>query len=186
MQNRKEYIIQFVGLSMGEHLYEYAIGEKFFEGLDYSEIQKSDITVKINLLKQSTMMVLRFEISGTVKAECDRCTEEFDLPISGNYKLIVKVGGSETGEEDDDILTIPANEYELDVSQYIYEYVVLSLPIKRVHPDDAQGNTTCNKEMLKKLSNFLIDEEKEEEEEEEEKNEPVDPRWESLKNISLN
>ncbi len=179
MQNRKECSIQFVGLNMGEHLYEYTIDDKFFENRDYSEIKKANISLKINLLKQSTMMVLQFEISGSIKTECDRCTEEFDLPISGNYKLVVKVGGSITDDENDDIITISASEYELDLSQYIYEYIMLSIPIKRIHPDDLQGHTTCNKEMLEKLNTFLIEEEKEEEE-------TTDPRWDELKNIMLN
>jgi uncharacterized protein len=126
------------------------------------------------------MMVLHFDISGTVKADCDRCTEEFDLPIEGKYKLIVKVGGHLTGDEDDDIITVPANEHELDLSQHIYEYIALSLPIKRVHPDNEQGESTCNEEILEKLSLFLTEEEKEEE------NEPTDPRWDNLKNINLN
>jgi uncharacterized metal-binding protein YceD (DUF177 family) len=182
MYNRKEYIVQFVGLSMGEHLYEYHINDAFFEGLDYSEIQRGNILVKMLLLKQSSMMILRFEISGTVKAACDRCTEEFDLPIHGEYKLIVKVGGSITGDEDDDIITVAANEHELDLSQHIYEYITLSLPIKRVHPDNAKGESTCNMEVLNKLNDFLIEEEKSDEDDEE----PLDPRWNELKNISLN
>ena len=129
------------------------------------------------LSNKSQMMVLEFEIGGTVKANCDLCTDEFDLPMDGNHKLIVKVGGSDAVDEDDDIITIAANEHELDLSQYIYEYIALSFPIKRVHPDDENGNSTCNKEVIKKLEKFLI-------EEEEKKN--TDPRWSGLKNIKLN
>lgn len=178
MRTPKEYIIQFVGLSVGEHLYDFHISDKFFESLDYSEIKQGDINVKLTLLKQSSMMILHFEISGTVKINCDRCTAEYDLPIEGNYKLIVKVGGSDTGNEDDDIITVAANEHELDLSQYLYEYIALSLPIKRVHPDNEKGETTCDKKMLKKLKDFLIEEEK--------KEDSSDPRWDDLKNISLN
>jgi uncharacterized protein len=176
MQTRKEYIIQFVGLSMGTHSFEYSISNKFFEDLDYSEIKQGNIQAKLELLKQSNMMILQFEISGTIKLNCDRCTEEFDLPISGNYKLIVKVGGSDTGNEDDDIITVAANEHELDLSQYLYEYIILSVPIKRVHPDDAKGNPTCDKKMLKKLNQFLVEDDKD----------LLDPRWEELKKIKLN
>ncbi len=178
MRTPKEYIIQFVGLSVGEHLYDFNIGDKFFESLDYSEIKQGDIKVKLTLLKQSSMMILHFEISGTVKINCDRCTAEYNLPIEGNYKLIVKVGGSDTGNEDDDIITVAANEHELDLSQYLYEYIALSLPIKRAHPDNEEGETTCDKKMLKKLNDFLIEEEK--------KEDSSDPRWDDLKNISLN
>ncbi|MGQ0828130.1 MAG: YceD family protein [Bacteroidota bacterium] len=176
MPTRKDYIIQFAGLSVGQHEFEFDINDKFFEGLDYSEIKQGHIQVDLTLLKQSTMMVLHFNINGTVNMDCDRCTAPFSLPISGNYKLIVKVGGHESGDEDDDIITIAANEHEFDLSQYIYEYISLSLPIKRVHPDDDEGKSTCDKKMLKKLENFLIEEEKPE----------VDPRWSGLKNIKLN
>jgi uncharacterized protein len=169
----KEYIIQFAGLSPGEHLFEFNVSDKFFENLDYSEIKQGNILVKVNLLKQSTMMVLHFDISGTVKSNCDLCASEFDLPISGNYKLIVKVGGSDNSEEDDDIITIAANEHKLDLTQYLYEYITLSLPIKREHPEQ----TACDKEILNKLDNFLVDDKKDE---------PVDPRWDGLKNIKLN
>ncbi len=172
MSASKEYVIQFAGLSPGEHLFEFDVNDKFFENLDYSEIKQGNIQVKLTLLKQSAMMVLHFDISGTVKSNCDRCAAEFDLPINGNHKLIVKVGGSDDNDEDDDIITIAANEHKLDLTQYLYEYITLSLPIKREHSEES----TCDKEILKKLENFLV----------EEKEEKIDPRWDGLKNIKLN
>ncbi len=177
MQTRKEYIIQFAGLSLGEHKFEYKVNDKFFENLDYSEIKQGDLTINLNLLKQSQMMVFQFEISGTVKMICDLCATEFDLPLTGKNKLIVKIGGTDDDNLDDDIITIAANEHQLDLSQYLYEYITLSLPIKRTHPPDKKGKPTCDKEMLKKVKKFLT---------KEEKKEITDPRWEGLKNIKLN
>ena len=179
MQARKEYVIQFVGLSLGEHKYDFEVTDKFFEHLEFSEIKEANITVKLNLLKQSQMMVLQFEIGGTVRSLCDLCASEFDLPISGDHKLVVKVGGSDTGNEDDDIITVAANEHQLDLSTYLYEYITLSLPIKRVHPPDEEENSTCDPETLDKLESFIIAEEPEEEEK-------TDPRWNGLKDIKLN
>jgi uncharacterized protein len=173
MSASKEYIIQFAGLSPGEHLFELNVNDKFFENLDYSEIKQGNILVKLTLLKQSTMMILNFDISGTVNVSCDRCASEFDMPITGNYKLTVKVGGSDVGDEDDDIISIAANEHKLDLTQYLYEYIALSLPIKHEHADESM----CDKKTLKKLDEFIVDEEKEE---------PIDPRWDGLKNIKLN
>ncbi len=177
MQTRKEYIIQFVSLPLGENKFEFKVTDKFFENLDYSEIKQGNITVNLNLLKQSQMMILQFEISGTTKMICDLCATEFDFPFEGQYKLIVKVGGADDDNEDDDIITIAANEHQLDLSQYIYEYITLSLPIKRTHPLDKKGKPTCDKEMLKKVKKYLTKEEKQEE---------TDPRWDGLKNIKLN
>lgn len=177
MQAGKAYIIQFVNLGLGEHEFEFDVNDKFFENLEYSEIKHGNIQVKLTLIKQSTMMILQFNIGGTVKMNCDRCYGEFDLPIAGDYRLIVKVGSHDVGDEDDDIISIAANEHELDLSQFIYEYIMLSLPLKRVHPDDENGKSTCDQEMLNKLNNYLVGNEGDE---------PVDPRWDGLKNIKLN
>jgi hypothetical protein len=32
----------------------------------------------------------------------------------------------------------------------------LAVPIKKIHPDDKNGNTTCNPEMIEKLNNYII------------------------------
>ena len=90
MKASKDYIIQFAGLSIGEHSFELTINDKFFETLDYSEIKQGNIQVKVNLVKQSNMMVLHFDISGAVNVNCDRCAEAFDMFINGKNKLIVK------------------------------------------------------------------------------------------------
>ncbi len=177
MKAGKDYVIQFASLSLGEHEYQFKIGDKFFENLDYSEIKQGDITIDVTLLKQSTMMILQSKIHGTVKVSCDVCAGELDLPIAGSYKLIVKVGGHDSGDEDDDIITIAANEHQLDLRQYFYEYITLLVPIKRVHPDDENGNPTCDTATLNKLRNYMVDREEED---------PIDPRWNDLKNIKLN
>jgi uncharacterized protein len=177
MAGGKEYTIQFVGLATGKHEYEFKVTDSFFDDHDYSEIKQGNVLVDLSLLKQSTMMSLEFRISGTVKVPCDLCTEEFDLPINGDYKLIIKVGGSDSGDENDDIITIAANEHELDLTQYIFEYIILSLPIKRIHPLDKNGKSTCDPEMLEKVQKYLVDKPGEEK---------TDPRWDGLKGIKLN
>ena len=87
------------------------------------------------------------------------------------------MGGYEVGDEDDDIISIAANEHELNISQFVYEYIMLSLPLKRVHPDDKDGNSTCDKEVLDKLNDYIVEEEEED---------SKDPRWDGLKDIKLN
>lgn len=176
MKASKEYIIQFAGLSVGEHIFELKVNDTFFESLDYSEIKQGNLQVRLNLEKQSSMMVFHFDIDGTVKVDCDRCADEFDMPIKGKSKLIVKVGGNFDQSEDDDIIGISDNEYKIDLSQFLYEYIILSIPIKRAHADDSP----CNEEQMKKLSNMLADDEGKE------TKSKVDPRWEGLKNIKLN
>ena len=81
--------------------------------------------------------------------------------------MIVKFGDSYY-EESDEVVVIPETEHKLNVSQYIYEFINLLLPIKRVHPNDEQGMSKCNPEILDRLKSA-------------EEDETTDPRWDVLK-----
>ncbi len=165
----KKYIIQFGGLSIGNHNFEFHVDDAFFEDFEYSEIKKGNIIVDISLEKQETMLILNFTINGNVNISCDRCTDFFDIPISTNEQLIIKFGEKDF-EETDDILVIPFTEHKVDLSQLIYEYINLSLPIKRVHPDDKQGKATCNPEIIKFMEGLS-------------EKESTDHRWDALKKL---
>ena len=56
---KSQYKIQFGGLSMGEHQFEFEIKNKFFEQFSESEITEADIQVKAKLVKQNTLMQKR-------------------------------------------------------------------------------------------------------------------------------
>ena len=85
--------------------------------------------------------------------------------------------GNEYNDEDTDILILPHGEYEINIQQYIYELIVLSVPIKRVHPGVKDG--TLNSDILKKLDELSpkINLEKEV------KGDDIDPRWNTLKKL---
>jgi uncharacterized protein len=165
------YIIPLSGLKDGHHTYDYVIGNKFFEKFEESEIKEGKLTVTIEVYRRSTHFDLLIKINGKIKICCDRCLEMFFFPIESENRLLVKFGKT-WDLEDPDIITIPADEKELDLSQYIYEFVHLALPIQRVHINNEKGESTCNPEMLEKLKEHLVDDEKGE-----------DPRWNELKKI---
>jgi uncharacterized metal-binding protein YceD (DUF177 family) len=95
----------------------------------------------------------------------------FSQPVNCENKLLIKFGKS-LEDSDPDILSLPSDEHELDLQQQIYEFIMLALPIKRVHPTDKKGNSTCDPVMLKKLEELIIEEEK-----------INDPRWDELKKL---
>lgn len=154
MNYMKHFMIPFSGLKVGNHPFTFEIEDKFFEHFEYSEISKGKIHVDCMLEKQAKMMILNFEMTGTITMPCDRCGDEFDLPVKGSQKLIVKFG-TDHHEETEDILVIMENEHELDVSQYLYEYTHLLLPIRKVHGTDEQGNSLCDPEVIR----FILNEE---------------------------
>jgi uncharacterized metal-binding protein YceD (DUF177 family) len=171
MNYMKNFIIPFSGLKVGNHNFTFDIGDKFFDHFIYAEIKKGEVHIDCLLEKQSRMMILHFDISGTVRVPCDRCGEEFDLAIEGTQSLIVKYGETHT-EESEDILLITEKEHELDLGQNLYEYIHLLLPIKKTHPEDEQGNSMCNPE----ITRFI----------QEPAEQAPDPRWEVLQKLKKN
>jgi uncharacterized protein len=164
-----QFVIPFGGLKQGNHQYPFEIDESFFDHFEYGEIKKGTLSVGLDLEKEGNLLVLNFNFRGQVEIPCDRCGELFSLAISGNDRLIVK-SGSGYYEEDEMIQVIPEGESQIDVSPFIYEFIHLLLPIRRVHPDDMNGESTCNPEILKKLDP-------------EQKSSMPDPRWEALNKL---
>jgi uncharacterized metal-binding protein YceD (DUF177 family) len=179
MNKTKEFLIPFVGLKLGKHQFEYQINNAFFEIFDYNEFQNSDIKVNVVLEKKSTMLELSFKHKGTVNVPCDLTSEDFDLPIKGKMKLIVRFGEA-YNNDNEELLILPHGEFEIDIAQYIYEMIVLSIPLRRVHPGVKDGS--LNTEALVKLKELTIKEQKKEHKQEQ-KEENIDPRWDKLKQL---
>ena len=179
MNKTKDFLIPFIGLKLGKHHFEYQISNAFFEIFDYHEFNNSNIKVNVVLEKKSTMLELAFKHKGTVNVLCDLTSEEFDLPIKGNMKLIVRFE-EEFNNDNEDLLILPHGEFEVDIAQYIYEMIVLSVPLRRVHPGIKDGS--LNTEALRKLKELSVKEQKEENKKEQ-KEENIDPRWDKLKQL---
>ena len=175
MKPLKEYNIQFVGLKLGKHHFDYQIDEKFFEHFEYDDF--NDVNVKVDLFfeKKSTLLELHFKAFGVMNVNCDTSNEPYDQTIEGEFNLVVNFG-EEYNDENEEILIIPHGEYEINVAQYIYELIILSMPIKRVHPGIADG--TLQSDILKKLEELSP-----KGLEEKEQSEDIDPRWNTLKKL---
>ena len=102
---------------------------------------------------------------------CDLTNEPFKLDVENCIDLVVKFG-SELNDEDDEILIVPHGEYKINVAQYIYELIVLSIPAKRIHPGVLDGS--LKSEILNILEDLKPNEKKSK----------VDPRWEKLKELT--
>jgi len=171
MSIRSFYSIAFKGLSQGKHIFDYEIDGNFFAEFDGGVVDKGKINVRISLEKQSSLMILWFDLKGTIQVQCDRCLEMYDQPIKSNERIFVKFGEKEFSDGDD-VIWVSTNDYQLNVAQLIYEFICLAVPIKKIHPDDENGNTTCDPEMIKKLDEYII--------RESEENSPV---WNDLKKL---
>ncbi|CAM2872638.1 Uncharacterized metal-binding protein YceD, DUF177 family [Flavobacterium succinicans] len=183
MNKRKEFVIPFVGLKLGKHQFEYQINRAFFEIFDFNEFEKSNIKVKVVLEKKANLLELDFKHKGTIEVACDLTGEEFDLPVKGKIKLIVRFGET-FNNDNEELLILPFGEFEIDIAQYIYEMIVLSVPLRRVHPGVKEG--TLQSEALEKLSELSVKKEVKEKNNkntEQQNKDNIDPRWDKLKQL---
>lgn len=171
MNIRSHFNIAFKGLSLGKHIFEFEIEDKFFAEFEGSVVDQGKITVIVTLEKQSSLLILWFDLKGTVQAQCDRCLEMYDQPIESKERIFVRFGEKEFSDGDD-LIWVNPNDYQLNVSQLIYEFICLAIPIKKIHPIDENGNSTCDPEMIEKLSKYIIREERK-----------SNPAWNDLKKL---
>lgn len=168
-----QYIIPFKGLKEGDHEFEFNFTDKFFKEHEVLESPNGSLYAVVDLVKSTTMLSFSVLLKGNMQIQCDRCLEYFEFPVWYTDRFVVKFGEN-IEESTDEIWILHPNEFELDLEQYFFECLGLSIPIQRVHPDDAEGNSSCNSEMLALLGSLVSRKSK--------VNEP-DPRWNALKNL---
>ena len=168
-----EFLIPFIGLKLGKHTFEYQIDNAFFENFDFDEFTSSSIKIIAVLEKKSTFMELNLKHEGTVNVACDTTGEPFDLAVRSKIRLVIQFGEA-YNDDNDELLIIPHGEHQIDISQFIYEMIVLSVPLKREHPGVANGSLKSPAlELLKSLEiKRIIAEEQD-----------LDPRWDKLKQL---
>ncbi len=148
MSECKNYIIPIKGLSQGKHLYEFSVDGDFFREFGNQYIKDASLDVQVELEKGSGWMNIHSDIEGAVTMECDRCLDDVQVPVDVQASLAVKFAKmSEHDVEDDQFLIMDPTEAELNLSQFIYDYVCINLPLQIVHEDGE-----CNQEMLNRLS----------------------------------
>jgi|SRR5690625_2553314 len=177
MKELIEFTIPFVGLKIGEHRFNFEISNTFFKHFDYEEYNDAFINLEVILEKKSTLLEFNLLFDGSVNVPCDLTNELFDLQIEGVYEFVVKFGDA-YNDENEDLLILPHGSHSVNIQQFIYETLVLAVPLKRIHPGVKDG--TLKSDILDKLEELSPNAETETEETKENE---IDPRWDNLKNL---
>jgi uncharacterized metal-binding protein YceD (DUF177 family) len=199
MNVNKDFLIQFTGLKNGEHTFDFQVDDSFFEAYNYSDFNHINAEITVLLNKKINLLELKLVSKGIANVPCDVTNQDFDMPIEAEIELIVKFG-EEFNDDHDEILIIPFTEHQINIAQYIYEMIVLSIPPKRVHPGvldgtledealDLLGYTNEEDDLDDELSAILgeLDDFDEEEDDDDDNsindNDDIDPRWAELKKL---
>jgi len=171
VSKRGSYAVRISGLGDGDHDFLFDLDQQFFVLFEHPDMKNGRVKTRVIFEKKAGILVLHFSLTGEVEVTCDRCLELFMTPIETAQSMYVKLGDN-SGEIEDDVLVIERDEHEIEVGQYLYEFIVLALPYQRIHPSDKNGNPSCNPEMLEKLEAHRAKE-----------TDQTDPRWDALKGI---
>ncbi|NCI47029.1 YceD family protein [Sediminibacterium soli] len=155
MNQRREFEIAFVGLKPGIHVYEYRIEDKFFAPYGKQDFEHCGADVKLTLDKKTGFMQLRFDVGGSVEVTCDRCGNPLPVQLWDEFNILVKMVDNpdemNAQEDDPDVYYISRGESHLYVSDWIYEFINLSIPLQKMCLEEEKGGPGCNKEVLEKL-----------------------------------
>ena len=165
--------VDLKGLKEEETSLEFDLDDSYFKALDGAEVRKGSLHVSVSIRKATGFFELLIHAAGTLIIPCDRCLDGMEQPVETDNRLIVKFG-SESSEEDD-IIIVPEEEGILDMAWFIYEFVILAIPIRHVH---APGK--CNAVMTEALEELSADRSSDEE-----STQDTDPRWEKLRSLNI-
>ena len=146
-----EFIIPLNGLTTGQHEYGWKVGKEFFDSFENSEILEAELVASVVVEKSGRYLGIDCDVTGEVTVECDRCLDDLQIPIDVAIRLSVKYGDEESSDEhhegEREVIFVPETDAEFDMSQIIYDYVCLDLPMQRIHEEG-----DCNPDVLKHLT----------------------------------
>lgn len=174
MGKYNDLVIPFSGMKEGDYSFDFSLNDSFFESLEFSQFGKGDINVHVEMERRQHMLNLDIQIKGRVLMQCDRCGNDYYQPIETQRNMVVNLEAEEF-EDEDDLISLPAHYTDLDLTQYVYEYIALAVPARLVCPEDPG----CDPEVIAKLEKLQSGNE-------ENPSEETDPRWDALKNLKHN
>lgn len=137
-----------------ESKFRWHAGKEFLGSFGNTEIKDADIEAVCSVNKSGNWFGVDLLLKGMVTVECDRCLEDLDIPIDRVVKLSVKFSADAAGDVQDqvegerEVVCFPSDESSLDLTQIAYDYICLSLPLVKVHPEGK-----CNPQVMKYLAN---------------------------------
>jgi uncharacterized protein len=164
----KNYDIDISKLNLEQYDFRFQIKDEFFELFDYSLIDHGKLSADVLLDKKTSFIALNFKINGIIELICDRSLDSFDYELNIENEIVLKYG-DEALEVSDEVEIIPNNIQRINVAKYLYEFISVSIPMKKLHPRYA--DEPAEDQIIFSSNN------------EEEDKSDVDPRWSELKKL---
>jgi uncharacterized metal-binding protein YceD (DUF177 family) len=179
----RAYDINIAGLENKRYEYDFVSGKAFFQILEQQLINDGNVETYLTLDKSETMIRLDFRIKGIVEQVCDRSLDPYDETVDTRQMLYLKFA-DRNEELTDEIELIERNTPTINVARYIFDFIALALPMKRLHPrfrdeDETDDDEESEGKLIYSSGAAGADDTNPE-------STAVDPRWEALRKLSNN
>ena len=176
MKVLEAYQIPIISLEDKAYQYTFSGDDTFFAAFEQDWVEKGAFKVTVDLTKSALMIQVQLQITGSIELTCDRSLERFDSPIAVNEKLIFKY--SDHNEDmGDNLFLLDRKEPKLDLSQDIFDFIALEVPMKKLHPKFlAAGMDTETDE-------FIYTTDRADASPSQSAEEATDPRWAALQKL---
>jgi uncharacterized metal-binding protein YceD (DUF177 family) len=156
------------------HNISFDIDGEFFKNYGNVEFEDSKFNIAVTAQQVEDSIILGVKIVGEVVVECDRCCMPLLVPMEITENILLLKEEDNTEDNDEDlVIFISEGTTVVDITDFVYDFIVLSLPMQNIHPDDEDGNSTCDASQLEVLEKYN-------------KKNRIDPLWDDLKKIKFN
>jgi uncharacterized metal-binding protein YceD (DUF177 family) len=176
MKVLEAFQIPIIALEDKSYHYAFRGDDSFFAAFEQDWVEKGQFTVSADLTKSALMIQVQMNITGTIELICDRSLEAFDYPFEVNEKLIFKY--SDHSEDlGDNLFLLDRKEPKLNLSQDIFDFIALEVPMKKLHPRFLEEEDAALEDV------FIYTTERADEKLASTTDEVIDPRWAALQKL---
>lgn len=130
MDKMDTYKVDLLRSSFKDGQIAFDIDDDFFAAID-GMINRGNLKTTVDCRCTGSMYKFEIHSVGSIVVPCDRCLADLELRIDTVDELVVKLG--EEYSDEGDCVIVPEAEGVIDLAQYIYEFIVLSMPIVCTH-----------------------------------------------------
>ena len=151
MEALSEFSIPVYGLKLGAHHFRYSVDWQFFSNFEGSPLEQGRFDLDVLFTKETDHWLLAVTVSGHVDTDCDRCMAPISLPVSGQHVLFVKFEDEEEDNRDPDVIYLTRDIHNWNIAQYLYEFILLSVPSRKVYDCENEKEVPCDQSVLDRL-----------------------------------
>ena len=130
----RKFDIKIQSLSNNEHKFRFEFNQDLFDFFSQeNEIINTNGICEVSLIKSDLMLDVKFLIDGQTDLICDRTLKKFTYSLNSDKKILFKFG-EEDQELSEEMVVIDRNKSKINMGKFIYEFFILELPVKRLHP----------------------------------------------------